>query len=749
MSTKPNFLSTLLSLCLGILSAPALAQCADTLSFAVPLNAAQSYTDTLWIVDAEGPLDSVTVNLADLIGSGGWPSDLMVTITDPQGACVVWGGWNLIPDAACLDLGTQLSIALSNGESGPWPEEWQDTPFVTDSLSATLDTTAFNSLSGTGGWEITVTNGYTVAPQSDWSYEIILHGLCGADCDQPEACNYDAAAMYPLAEACLYAVDLFGEEYDCSGECLVDDDDDGVCDGIDPCVGTLDSCGVCNGPGAIYSCGCFELPDTDCDCDGNQPDAFGECGGDCAADEDGDGICDACVAPDGYWLDVDVVAVHDTGVLAGMTTYRVSLVCPNAGDFLRQVGVFPDAPMVLNSSTGGWYNHPVNDDWRPLGIVADSVALYPELAFDSFLTIGVEDGTASQSAAGYFGWSEVAAEFLPDGGQNLDADTTGFMLMNTPADAGDLSHPGFAGDDLQVLIMQMTTDGDISGQLNLRIYPEGMLGGGTDDVVLTFNSTSYCFNLDPCVGEYDVCGVCNGPGDVFDCGCEAIPEGDCDCDGNQLDAVGECGGDCLEDLDMDGVCDTDEILGCDDPTACNFSQEATENDGSCTYAEPPFDCNGDCLNDADGDGVCDEFEVPGCDDELACNFVGTATENDGSCTYPGDPCDDGDPQTLEDVLDEACDCVDASSIDGIGAAAWVGLEVYPNPVEDVLTVVLPLDASHALSLVSLSGQTVVAHQTAVRGTLQWPLGHLPAGVYLLHVTGAERTATRRVVVTGQ
>ena len=191
------------------------------------------------------------------------------------------------------------------------------------------------------------------------------------------------------------------------------------------------------------------------------------------------------------------------------------------------------------------------------------------------------------------------------------------------------------------------------------------------------------------------------------------------------------------------------VAGCTNSAACNFSQEATENDGSCTYAEPPFDCNGDCLNDADGDGVCDEFEVPGCDDELACNFVSTATENDGSCTYPGDPCDDGDPQTLEDVLDEACDCVDASSIDGIGAAAWVGLEVYPNPVEDVLTVVLPLDASHALSLVSLSGQTVVAHQTAVRGTLQWPLGHLPAGVYLLHVTGAERTATRRVVVTGQ
>ena len=40
---------------------------------------------------------------------------------------------------------------------------------------------------------------------------------------------------------------------------------------------------------------------------------------------------------------------------------------------------------------------------------------------------------------------------------------------------------------------------------------------------------------------YDECGVCNGPGSIYECGCADIPEGDCDCDGNQLDALGECG----------------------------------------------------------------------------------------------------------------------------------------------------------------------------------------------------------------
>ena len=45
------------------------------------------------------------------------------------------------------------------------------------------------------------------------------------------------------------------------------------------------------------------------------------------------------------------------------------------------------------------------------------------------------------------------------------------------------------------------------------------------------------------VGALDECGVCNGPGAIYECGCADIPEGDCDCDGNQLDdAVGVCGG---------------------------------------------------------------------------------------------------------------------------------------------------------------------------------------------------------------
>ncbi len=50
------------------------------------------------------------------------------------------------------------------------------------------------------------------------------------------------------------------------------------------------------------------------------------------------------------------------------------------------------------------------------------------------------------------------------------------------------------------------------------------------------------------------------------------------------------------------------VDGCTDDTACNYDETATDNDGSCTYAETNYNCAGDCVNDSDGDGICDEDE---------------------------------------------------------------------------------------------------------------------------------------------
>jgi hypothetical protein len=92
------------------------------------------------------------------------------------------------------------------------------------------------------------------------------------------------------------------------------------------------------------------------------------------------------------------------------------------------------------------------------------------------------------------------------------------------------------------------------------------------------------------------------------CGGTGIPAGDCDCNGNQNDALGICGGSCEADVDADGICDTDEVVGCQDPAACNFDPLATDP-GTCFNAATYYDCSGNCLNDADGNGICDEIDA--------------------------------------------------------------------------------------------------------------------------------------------
>ena len=76
---------------------------------------------------------------------------------------------------------------------------------------------------------------------------------------------------------------------------------DGISDDIDECVGELDDCGICNGPGAIYDCGCSDIQGDGSTATSLTPLASA---GPCEADADMDGIrddIDECVGElDGY-----------------------------------------------------------------------------------------------------------------------------------------------------------------------------------------------------------------------------------------------------------------------------------------------------------------------------------------------------------------------------------------------------------------------------------------------------------------
>ena len=98
----------------------------------------------------------------------------------------------------------------------------------------------------------------------------------------------------------------------------------------------------------------------------------------------------------------------------------------------------------------------------------------------------------------------------------------------------------------------------------------------------------------------------------------------------------------------DGSCIA-AVLGCTTSAACNYNPDANVEDGSCEFPVQYYSCDDICISDEDGDGVCDQLEVAGCQDDTACNYDEAATDP-GTCFYPDDGYNcDGSPLCLEDL----------------------------------------------------------------------------------------------------
>lgn len=91
----------------------------------------------------------------------------------------------------------------------------------------------------------------------------------------------------------------------------------------------------------------------------------------------------------------------------------------------------------------------------------------------------------------------------------------------------------------------------------------------------------------------------------------------------------------------DGSCDyTTPIGGCMSPEACNYDPSATFQSGQCNFPYTGYDCDGNCISDINGDGVCDGLEIYGCTDAFADNYDSSANVDDGSCFTTVEGCTD-------------------------------------------------------------------------------------------------------------
>ena len=160
--------------------------------------------------------------------------------------------------------------------------------------------------------------------------------------------------------------------------------------------------------------------------------------------------------------------------------------------------------------------------------------------------------------------------------------------------------------------------------------------------------------------DVEVSTACNFNAQATDPAECLLADDPCESCSGELDGTGVV---IVSDADGDGVCDADEVAGCQDATACDYNSAATDSaaceydscagcttDTACNYDATATLDNGSCvfaddaceecaddgtvsLSDADGDGVCDQDETSGCTIEFACNYNEFVTDDDGSCEF--------------------------------------------------------------------------------------------------------------------
>jgi len=314
------------------------------------------------------------------------------------------------------------------------------------------------------------------------------------------------------------------------------------------------------------------------------------------------------------------------------TTYRVYVTFDAPDDELvavyGTVGGAQTAPLsFLTTST--FYNTPLGGNYAQ-DINPAFIAVFPEIGFDSWFTIGSSDNTGSGGVSSV-GMEPYLLSFNDGDGFTVDTFTgaSWFVIPGASADA-------VAGADNRVLVAQLTSTGIIDVTINVQYddvngntssvigltatFPEATLGC-TDDTACNYDSAAEADD-GSCYYAFQTCddGDANTVNDAYNA--------DCACVGEPL------------------------VSGCTSASSCNYNPEANSDDGSCYHI-------GDSCDDGDettgGDVYGEDCEcagiaiVFGCTDSAACNFNPAAEATDGSCAYPGDACDDGLGNTINDV----------------------------------------------------------------------------------------------------
>ena len=210
-----------------------------------------------------------------------------------------------------------------------------------------------------------------------------------------------------------------------------------------------------------------------------------------------------------------------------------------------------------------------------------------------------------------------------------------------------------------------------------------------------------------------------------------------------------------------GSCQTLVAFGCVDNIACNYDPEANLDNEGCLYASVGYDCEGFCLNDLDLDGICDENEILGCTNQNAWNYNPDATDDDEGCLYdagcisgPGEPywLNDGCFAWVIDVSPSCCNsgwadgcqelynyCDENNAITGIIEYGDNEIIVFPNPTNDIVNIASNLQVNAVLY--NAIGQSVLE----IPNVKQIDMSGFESGIYNLILTHNELQFVKKII----
>lgn len=473
---------------------------------------------------------------------------------------------------------------------------------------------------------------------------------------------------------------------------------------------------------ALYDDGsCEYMPETDCDCYGSQLDAINVCGGNCEADIDMDGVCDSLEiygCTDELAFNFNPLATEEDN-----SCFYLGCVWEQACNYSPLASIDDGSCLFVGDDCNDGEEITINDVYVS-GCICQGEIIYGCLSpyacnYDEYATVD-DGGCEYETCVGCL--DSEACNFnpiatypalcvWPDEGLDCEGNCLEFVDLDSDGFC-DYAEVGCT-DELALNYQPNATQDD--GSCILPIY--GCTNIIACNYVVEANLDDQSCDFESCVGcmENQACNY--DPSAMIDSGECSYPEDGYNCDGE-----------CISDLDEDGVCDEYEVYGCIDIQACNYNPFASESNGSCEYPEQFYNCDGVCENDTDGDEVCDELEIYGCIHTTACNYDPIPTEDDDSCFYIGDECDDGDLGTENDEIQLGCECI-GQPIASIQEVIGVKYIVYPNPTSGIVTIEC-VGGSHSIvnvGIKNIAGQEVMNDSFINSSTID--LSALEKGVY--------------------